>query len=204
MNKVKLIRDAIPLPICELLSIEFQLIKDNMDLVNYDHSYKDPMCPGSFSWYAPLPFESLLEYLKPKIEDVMQMTLHPTYSYARIYTEGAFMEKHTDRRSSEIAVSCCIDKDSEWPLIFDIDGKENEVYMNVGDICVYKGMEVPHWRNEYQGNKQIQAFLMYVDVNGPYDYFKYDTRPMLAAPFSTVKQVVIDEMNGKVNDPQNY
>ena len=48
--------------------------------------------------------------------------------------------------------------------------------MNVGDICVYKGMEYPHWRRKYRGNKHTQVFLMYVDADGEYADQKWDKR----------------------------
>jgi hypothetical protein len=54
--------------------------------------------------------------------------------------------------------------------------------MNPGDICIYKGSELIHWREKYQGNKQTQAFLFYVDTEGLFSWMKYDTRPALGMP----------------------
>lgn len=204
MKKVSLVKNAIPIELCNFLSIEFQMMKDNIDMLEITNAYNDPMCIGSFSWYAPLPFETLLEYMKPKVEEITQLKLYPTYSYARIYQNNAMMEKHTDRRSSEIAVSCCLEKDVDWPLMFEDTDQELSIHMDVGDICIYRGIEVPHWRNTYTGSRQIQAFLMYVDANGPYNYLKYDTRPMLAAPYASTKQIIKDEMSGIINEPQYY
>ena len=202
MIKVQHVENVISTELCNFLSTQYEMMRDN--LVNYAHAFQDPMGPGNFSWYAPLQFETLLEYLRPTIEKCTELNLHPTYSYARIYTNGAEMKKHTDRRSSEIAVTCCLKRDIDWPIYFEIDGEEYPINMNVGDICIYRGMEVPHWRNTYSGNNQVQAFLMYVDADGPYKYFKYDTRPRLAAPYESTHQIIKDEMAGIIKNPEEY
>lgn len=48
-----------------------------------------------------------------------------------------------------------------------------------GDICVYKGCEVFHWRTPLQGDDKTyhhQLFLHYVNANGNYLQFAYDNR----------------------------
>lgn len=202
MRKVQHVKAAISSELCYFLALQYEMMRDN--LVNYAHAFQDPMCPGSFSWYSPLQFETLLEYLTPTIEHHTGLNLYPTYSYARIYTNGAVMQKHTDRRSSEIAVTCCLKRDIDWPICFEVDGEVNPIIMDVGDICIYRGMEVSHWRDTYTGNTQVQAFLMYVDADGPYKYFKYDTRPRLAATYESTHQIIKDEMAGIIRNLEEY
>ena len=38
--------------------------------------------------------------------------------------------------------------------------------LNVGDAAIYLGCEVEHWREEFKGDYQFQAFLHYVDKEG--------------------------------------
>jgi hypothetical protein len=40
-------------------------------------------------------------------------------------------------------------------------------------------MEVEHWRLPYDGEEQMQAFLHYVDADGPYKDWALDKRPIL-------------------------
>jgi hypothetical protein len=54
-----------------------------------------------------------------------------------------------------------------------------KILLNPGDIAIYKGCEVEHWREPYEGRQQIQLFLHYVDANGIYKDYKFDKRPML-------------------------
>ena len=69
-----------------------------------------------------------------------------------IFTEVNFL--HTDRPSSEWAVTCCLEKHKEWPISFDKDGEVTTIDLDVGDICIYKGIEYP------TGEK----FLMVLDM----------------------------------------
>ena len=113
------------------------------------------------------------------------MSLYPTYSYGRIYGHQSVLERHTDRPSGEYGVTCCIEKKDNWPIHFEIDGKVQSYELNVGDICIYKGIEYPHWREPYTGNRHIQVFLMYVDANGEHSSWKYDKRQYLCGGLTT-------------------
>ena len=49
-----------------------------------------------------------------------------------------------------------------------------------GDGVIYKGMELKHGRDSFEGDfvSHVQVFLHYVDADGPYaEEYKYDKRP---------------------------
>ena len=144
----------------------------------------DEQVGNSFAHYGSWGFESLMEIIRPEVEKATKLQLYPTYSYARIYYNGATLNKHRDRYSCEISATACIENGEEpWDIFFETRTKKQVSFrLNPGDIAIYRGVELLHWREPYQGSKQIQAFLHYVDVNGPYSAFKYDTRPMLGMP----------------------
>jgi PKHD-type hydroxylase len=56
-----------------------------------------------------------------------------------------------------------------WP-IFMGQHKEDRVGVpvdiDVGDLVMYHGEELPHWRNAYKGKWQAQVFFHYVDADG--------------------------------------
>jgi len=48
----------------------------------------------------------------------------------------------------------------------------------MGDILIYKGEELQHWREPYKGEFQVQAHLHYVDADDPkYAPHIFDGRP---------------------------
>jgi hypothetical protein len=63
-----------------------------------------------------------------------------------------------------------------------LKGEASAITIPVGSMVVYRGDQLEHWRNTYTGNKQIQVFLHYVDVNGQYADHKFDKREMLGRP----------------------
>lgn len=173
---IKVIRNAIPADLCRSHVISMDLLRAALG------NPPDPTISNAFGYYSPIFLESLLLQMQQRIERETQKTLHPTYSYGRIYEYCSQLKRHTDRPSSEWAVSCCLEKDTEWSLCFK-DGDETvKVDLNVGDICIYNGMKYEHWRNAYSGKRHVQAMLMYVDADGDYSEWKLDKRDMLCHP----------------------
>lgn len=188
-KKYKIIKQAVSKELANFVSKEFELVKDliyQMNSISDDDTsaIRDSQVEQCFSWYAPMCFETLMLHLKPLVEKITKKNLYPTYSYGRIYYNGAEMPSHLDRPSCEYSVTICLQKDSvDWPIWFkDAEGDIKPLSLDIGDMCVYKGTELDHWRLKYQGKKQIQAFLHYVDVTGPYANYKFDGRDSLALP----------------------
>ena len=58
-----------------------------------------------------------------------------------------------------------------WPIYFaeeedDVVGSSLEI--DIGDMVMYHGNELYHWRPQYKGKWQVQVFFHYVDANGPH------------------------------------
>lgn len=176
--------------IIQLLQMQFKLMEqttyhlNDID-INDKHRFSDPLVGHSFTFYNAHCFEALLPLLQEKVEQVVEKKLYPTYSYGRIMYAGASMPKHTDRESCEFSISLCIseDKANPYPLwIEDFSGQPHSLHLTPGDMVLYKGRELHHWRDVYQGQEQMQTFLHYVDVDGPYAHQKFDKRVQLGLP----------------------
>lgn len=191
----KIIKNAVSEELCEFLALEFSMMED-VCRVLYPNADLADLCKNTFARYSPLMFEALSVKLTPLIEKATGMSLWPTYSYARIYYHGSELQKHFDRPSSEITISVCIAREEEnWPLkIQNEQGDTYEINLDVGDIVIYSGRKHLHWRDPLSGNKQIQAFLQYVDANGSDAWLKWDTRPKLGLPFEWAKPEVQNEI----------
>ncbi len=130
------------------------------------------------------PFmESLLEVLQPRIESETGLSLSPTYSYFRVYGRGDALARHKDRPSCEVSISLALGgvPPTPWPLWIEHRGIATRIDLGQGDGLVYKGIEVPHWREPFEGESLAQVFLHYVDRNGAHRDLAFDGRPRLGA-----------------------
>jgi hypothetical protein len=135
----------------------------------------------------------------PTMQQETGLELVPTYSYARIYKHGDILKRHKDRPSCEISTTIHLGGDP-WSIFIDGTGQDNvideykgiikpgapagtEVMLNVGDMLVYSGCELEHWREPFKGNTCAQVFLHYNHLNGPFsEQNRFDKRPMLGVP----------------------
>ncbi|MGH8279156.1 MAG: YecA family protein [Gammaproteobacteria bacterium] len=134
--------------------------------------------------YADALSESLLLTVQSKVEQATGLTLLPCYSFLRIYTKGAILQKHTDRPSCEISTSLTLgfQADALWPLCAQSRGEDHAVELAPGDMLVYRGADLVHWRPVFAGEYWVQTFLHYVDAHGQYTDFKFDGRERIG-PF---------------------
>jgi hypothetical protein len=139
---------------------------------------------GYLDRYGDTLTESILLHLKPSMERFTGLSLLPTYSYLRLYETGAVLGRHKDRHACEISASLTIgcDATEPWPLWLESKGRQRSVALGPGDMLVYRGRDVPHWRERFGGGYWIQAFFHYVDADGPLASYKFDGRRGVGAP----------------------
>ena len=205
-NKYQVIRNAISKELANLAytylqisaeadhwMINNQMTHDKNPLVG---NFKDKQVPGSYAKYADRLMETLLIKVIPIMKDKTNLNLIPTYSYTRLYRKGNILKRHKDRPSCEISTTLNLGGDN-WDIFLDPTGTNNVVdeYKNIhkpnapkgikislkpGDMLIYSGCELEHWREPFQGNLCGQVFLHYNHANGPYAKTNlYDKRPML-------------------------
>ena len=182
-NGYQVVRNVFSKDLLNHLKTGFELIRD----VRYFETglkdklaFADNYVPKSYCQYGAWPFETLSIQLKEQISQIVDKELYPTYTYARVYYKGAILPSHVDRPSCEFSTTICIDSTELWDFhIKDYDGRNNTIKLNPGDMCVYEGCNLSHWREPFQGEMQTQVFLHYVNANGPNSSYKYDERPMM-------------------------
>jgi len=81
------------------------------------------------------------------------------------------------------------------------NGKEIPVHMKPGDMIIYRGCELEHWREPYWGKNHAQVFLHYNEKGGQYD-IPFDGRPMLGMP-ATMRDEKAVERNDNPNVTEN-
>ena len=144
----------------------------------------DLQVPKTPAGYGDPAFDGLLEYLRPGVEEHSGLRLLPTYSYFRLYKRGDVLERHRDRKECETSISLNIGQrpDKSWPLCLESERETYSASLMPGDGLLYRGIDLFHWRDAYQGDALVQVFLHYVDRDGPYADRKFDGRPTLMRP----------------------
>lgn len=180
-NGYEVVRNVVSRDLLCHLKIQFQMMRDiQFFITKQKNKFIFGDLQNSFSVYSAPFFESLAIQLNDKISQITSLKLYPTYSYARIYYKGAVLKPHKDRPSCEYSTTLCIDSTDIWDFyIKDKSGEEKLLKLNPGDMCVYSGCELEHWRKPYEGEMQMQCFLHYVNSKGSYSAYKYDKRPMM-------------------------
>ena len=170
------IKQFIPALMCRYIAKNVRVLESNSRL-----SFGDTQVEKALSGGSPAVTETLLDLLTPVLSDALGYELYPTYSYLRVYVKGAVLQKHTDRFSCEVSATIPIEFESQriWPLCIEIDGNVKKIELEPGDALIYKGIQIPHWREPFEGERQVQVFLHYVKKNGQYSEFKFDKRPEL-------------------------
>ena len=145
--------------------------------------WDDGQCPNTYAHYADILMETLLLKVKPEMEKITDLKLVPTYSYARIYKKGDVLHRHKDRFSCEISTTLNLGGDP-WAIYLE-DAYKNKVKVDLtpGDMLVYRGCELEHWRDEFTGDDCAQVFLHYNDEKSELaEKNKFDTRPQIGLP----------------------
>jgi hypothetical protein len=142
--------------------------------------------PHTYSCYSDIAMETLMLKCQPIMEKITGLKLTPAYTYARIYKNGDVLKRHKDRFSCEISTTMNLGGDP-WALYLEPSGKEGlkgiKVDLKPGDMLVYSGCELEHWRNKFKGKECIQAFLHYNNCKTPGAKENiFDKRPHLGLP----------------------
>ena len=208
IKKYQVIKNAISYELANFVYNYFMLKRDAVNFmyknnINYETpllgTWGDKQVPNTYSHYADFVMETLLMKVLPKMQQETGLELVPTYSYARIYKKGDILRRHKDRPSCEISTTIHLGG-TKWPIFIDGTGSDNvideyknihkpnapkgtEVLLNVGDMLVYSGCELEHWREALDGDNCAQVFLHYNHLNGRFAKSNmFDKRPMLGVP----------------------
>ena len=195
-NNYKVIKQAISKELADFVYSYF-LTKRKVARVFFDDRYispfnndwgvwNDPQVPETYSHYSDIAMETLLERLTEPMSKETGLNLIPTYSYARIYKKGDVLKRHKDRYSCEVSMTMNLGGDP-WPIYLEPSGETDKegvkINLEPGDALIYRGCEVEHWREAFEGENCGQVFLHYNDASGENaEENRYDTRPFLGLP----------------------
>jgi len=179
-NKYAVIREAISKDMATFIYNYFLMKKQVYDTC-IKHRYISPFenmlgfyeneneqIPNTYSCYSDIVMETLLLKCQPVMEKTTKLKLYPAYTYARIYKKGDELKRHKDRFSCEISTTMNLGGDN-WDIYLEPSGKTNQkgikVSLKYGDMLVYRGCELEHWRKKFKGKECGQVFLHYNNKN---------------------------------------
>jgi hypothetical protein len=193
-NRYTVIRQAISKDLAMFVANYFSMKKQVYDtciqaryispyetLLGY-YEGENEQIPNTYSCYSDIAMETLLLKCQPVMEKATGLKLYPAYTYARIYKKGDELKRHKDRFSCEISTTMNLGGDP-WPIYLSPkenvgipDGKKITTISNAkgikvdlkpGDMLVYYGCELEHWREKFKGEECIQVFLHYNNRKTP-------------------------------------
>ena len=148
----------------------------------------DPQAPNSFIFYGDPLMDTILGNSAASLSEVIGYKLSPTYTYTRLYGKGDELEIHRDRPSCELSATLALGIPNETvinPICFSTKEDRSdaiEILLEPGDLCLYRGCDLYHWRPPFEQDWYLQAFLHYVNAEGEYKNNIYDGRPYLGMP----------------------
>ena len=149
--------------------------------------------------YCFPPAISLHRWLKQELDGVIDLHLAETYSYTRKYERGAYLKSHTDRPSCEVSITLCLDykTDDNKPWKIWLDNSRNfiddpdphqifeetqnvpvrkrtgkSIELEVGDVLLYQGPNIPHWRDYLLGDYSYHMFMHFINLRSKLNYMK--------------------------------
>ena len=180
-NKYLILKKVISTELANFV-YKYFLNKRNTARFLFDQKYLSPFNTD----YGDIVMETLLQEVKPVMEKDTSLKLNETYSYARIYKKGDVLARHKDRYSCEISTTLNLGGDS-WSIYLDPTGRTGqagiEVNLNPGDMLIYSGCELEHWREEFKGKDCGQVFLHYNKTSSKTAKDnEFDKRPFIGLP----------------------
>ena len=212
-KKYQVIRGALSKELANFIFNYMMLQRDAVDfMMTYERQKVNPwnpfignrvdeQVPGTYSKYGDWVMETLLMYMIPIMKAQTGLELIPTYSYTRLYEKGNILYRHKDRASCEVSTTLHLGG-NEWPIFLDPSGANNilsgfetttvvkpgaptgvRIDLKVGDMLIYAGCDLEHWREPFEGTICSQVFLHYNHANGPFAKTNlFDKRPLLGIP----------------------
>ena len=186
------VQNVIPVELTKFLT--HVLLRQQQELQLHNLPEDDPQVPGALSVMGhSLIFDTVNERIWPFLENILQEELIPTYSYARLYTNGNVLKRHTDRPSCEISLSIQLGRSHHysWPIF--AGGQRFDLAEGAG--ILYKGCEIEHWRDACAGPPDYysgQVFCHFVRAQGPYTDHAGDKRWNGVMPFDRFRTLKME------------
>jgi hypothetical protein len=113
--------------------------------------------------------EPVAQFVHHQLSDLVRCVtgepVMPSYCFLSVYKTGSVLAKHSDRPQCAWNLSLLIDTDPEkepgdsWPIFLEAGGQTRAVRLEMGDGLLYRGTDIPHWR-EALGDGETNTLIL--------------------------------------------
>ena len=140
----------------------------------FDSTPENQYIPNSLSRNSHPQYEKVFSEIREKVEKVINRSLYNTFYTDQFFVQGNILPKHLGRNAMEIGVEVMVSTNvkEDWPLHIKtpntytddtkqsilVPGEEKIVNLKPGSAVIFKGCEIPTWRETLSVNKKKNIF----------------------------------------------
>jgi hypothetical protein len=93
--------------------------------------------------------------------------VRPSHCQVSVYQPGAFLRRHKDQPQYVWNLSLVVDAEPEldlehaWPINLEVEGRTEEVRLEIGDAVLYRGSEFTHWRDVLPDGQSVTLLFCF-------------------------------------------
>ena len=142
-------------------TVDYYLRKIDPDLVF------DNQVVGRRSMHNASLFKAVHAQIAALVQSVADEAIKPSYCYLSVYPQGSELVKHTDRSQCKWNASITFARTADlWPIYVEVPSGVKEIRAELGEVVVYRGTDIPHWREPLPAGTATVCFFHF--VNQPY------------------------------------
>lgn len=122
---------------------------------------------GRRSMHNAALFAAVHAQIATLVQSVADEAIKPSYCYLSVYPQGSELVKHTDRAQCKWNASIAFARTADlWPIYVEVPSGVKEIRAELGEVVVYRGTDIPHWREPLPAGTATVCFFHF--VNQPY------------------------------------
>jgi hypothetical protein len=101
------------------------------------------------------------------VNRITDAPVRPSHCQVSVYKSGAFLRRHKDQPQYVWNLSLVVDAEPEtdseraWPICLEVDGRTEEVRLEIGDAVLYRGSEFTHWRETLPDGQSVTLLFCF-------------------------------------------
>lgn len=101
------------------------------------------------------------------VNRITHAPVEPSHCQVSVYQPGAFLRRHKDQPQYVWNLSLVVDAEPEldvarvWPINLEVEGRTEEVRLEIGDAVLYRGSEFTHWRDVLPDGQSVTLLFCF-------------------------------------------